>query len=151
MSEPAVPEGHSGHLAKDVIPGVCCCLQDSTPRPRLSLQQIPSCPARPQNPEGRRREALAQPAPPETSQGTKRQPRSDKLAGRPLSRIKILSRTGCCAGFGWHRLNFLHSSWYGAMFWICAGNSVDNAGMFLLLLSSAYTESRPGRGHSRDS
>jgi len=29
------------------------------------------------------------------------------------------------------------------MFWICAENSVDNTGMFLLLLSSAYTESRP--------
>ena len=29
------------------------------------------------------------------------------------------------------------------MFWICAGNSVDNSGMFSLLLSSAYTESRP--------
>jgi len=29
------------------------------------------------------------------------------------------------------------------MFWICAENSVDNIGMFLLLLSRAYTESRP--------
>uniref|UniRef100_A0A8B9YXA4 non-specific serine/threonine protein kinase n=1 Tax=Buteo japonicus TaxID=224669 RepID=A0A8B9YXA4_9AVES len=29
------------------------------------------------------------------------------------------------------------------MFWICAENSVDNAEMFQLLLSSAYTESRP--------
>ena len=29
------------------------------------------------------------------------------------------------------------------MFWICAGNSVDNTGVFWLLLSSAYTESRP--------
>jgi len=29
------------------------------------------------------------------------------------------------------------------MFWICAENSVDNTGMFLLLLSSAYTEPRP--------
>jgi len=29
------------------------------------------------------------------------------------------------------------------MFWICAGNSVDNIGMFYLLLSSSYTESRP--------
>ena len=57
----------------------------------------------------------------------------------------------------------------GLMFWICAENSVDNSGMFSLLLSSAYTESRPfllltlpcqrvgwgaqevGRGHSWDS
>ena len=49
----------------------------------------------------------------------------------------------CSACFGWDRVNFLHSSWYGAMFWICAENSVDNSGMFSLLLSSAYTASRP--------
>ena len=48
-----------------------------------------------------------------------------------------------CAGFDWGRVNFLRSSWYEAMFWICAENSVDNTGMFSLLLSSAYTESRP--------
>ena len=35
-----------------------------------------------------------------------------------------------CAGFAWDRVNFLHSSWYGAMVWICAENSVDNTGMF---------------------
>jgi len=29
------------------------------------------------------------------------------------------------------------------MFWICAENSVDNTGMFWLLLSSAYIEPRP--------
>ena len=27
-----------------------------------------------------------------------------------------------CAGFGWDTVDFLHSSWYGAMFWICAEN-----------------------------
>jgi len=56
------------------------------------------------------------------------------------------------------------------MLWICAENSVDNAEMFSLSLSSAYTESRAfllltphptseqaggaqevGRGHSQDS
>jgi len=53
------------------------------------------------------------------------------------------------------------------MFWICEENSVDNTEMFLLLLSSAYTDSGPfllltpphhaedtqevGRGHSWDS
>ena len=37
-----------------------------------------------------------------------------------------------CAGFGWDRVNFLHSSWYGAMFWICAGNSGDNTRIFVL-------------------
>jgi len=40
-------------------------------------------------------------------------------------------------------VNFLHSSLYGAMFWICDENSVDNTGTFSLLLSSAYTEPRP--------
>lgn len=25
-----------------------------------------------------------------------------------------------CAGFGWVRVNFLHSFCYGAVFWICA-------------------------------
>ena len=44
-----------------------------------------------------------------------------------------------CADFVWGRVNFLHSNWYGATFWICAENSVDNTGMFSLLLSSAYT------------
>ena len=48
-----------------------------------------------------------------------------------------------CAGFNWYRVNFLHSSYCGAMFWICAENSIDNTEMFLLLLSSAYIESRP--------
>ena len=76
---------------------------------------------------------------------------------------------GQCSGFGWSRVNVLHSSYYGAKFWICAENSVDNTGMFSLPLSSAHTEPRPflllppphqrgGRGgtrsrggHSRDS
>lgn len=35
-----------------------------------------------------------------------------------------------CAGFDCDRVNFLHRSWHGAMFWICTGNSVDNRGMF---------------------
>lgn len=51
-----------------------------------------------------------------------------------------------------------------AMFWICVENAVNNSGMFSLLLSCAYRESRPllalippcwgspeaGRGHSQD-
>ena len=49
---------------------------------------------------------------------------------------------GLCAGFGWDRVNFLHSSEYGAMVWICAENSVDNSGVVLLLLSSASTASK---------
>lgn len=43
------------------------------------------------------------------------------------------------AGLGWGGINFLHSIWSGAVFWICA----DNSGMFLFLLVRAYTESRP--------
>ena len=41
------------------------------------------------------------------------------------------------------RGNFLHSSWYGAAFGVCAENGVDNREVLLSLLSSAYTESRP--------
>lgn len=26
-----------------------------------------------------------------------------------------------CTGFGWDRINFIHSSCFGAVFWICAG------------------------------
>jgi len=48
-----------------------------------------------------------------------------------------------CADFGWDRVNFLHSSCYGTMFWILAENSVDNIEMFSLLLSSTYTNSGP--------
>jgi len=48
-----------------------------------------------------------------------------------------------CAGFGWDRFVFLHSSSFGAMFWLCAENSGDNRGMFSLVLTRAYTESRP--------
>lgn len=31
---------------------------------------------------------------------------------------------------GWSSVNFLHSSWYEPVFWIGAGNSPDNTGMF---------------------
>jgi len=46
-----------------------------------------------------------------------------------------------CADFGWVIVHFLHSTKYGAVFWICAENSVDNTGMFSSLLSSAHTAS----------
>lgn len=42
----------------------------------------------------------------------------------------------------WGGVSFLYSSQYGAVLWICAGNSVDNRGMILLSLDSAYTESK---------
>lgn len=35
----------------------------------------------------------------------------------------------------WLKVNFVHSSWSGAVIWICGGNSVDNTGMFFFLLS----------------
>jgi len=44
----------------------------------------------------------------------------------------------CCAGSDWKELNFLHSSLYGAVFWICAGN----APVSWLLLNSACTALR---------
>jgi len=43
-----------------------------------------------------------------------------------------------CAGFGWGKVGFLHSSWYRAMLCACAENHVDSTEMFPLLLSSAY-------------
>lgn len=36
------------------------------------------------------------------------------------------------------RINFLHSSKDEAMFWICEETSVDNPGIFSLLLNGAY-------------
>jgi len=56
--------------------------------------------------------------------------------------LLLLIVTMWCAGFGWDRVNFLHSNWYEAMFWICAENSIDNTRMSSSLLSHAYTESR---------
>lgn len=35
-----------------------------------------------------------------------------------------------CAGFSEDRVNFLHSSKYGVLFWICTWNNVDNTGTF---------------------
>jgi len=48
-----------------------------------------------------------------------------------------------CTDFGWDRVKFLYGGLYGAVLWICAENNVDDRRMFLLLLSSAYTASRP--------
>lgn len=42
------------------------------------------------------------------------------------------------ASFQWGRVNFIHSGWYGAVFWICAEHTVYNIEMFLLLLSRIY-------------
>jgi len=48
-----------------------------------------------------------------------------------------------CTGFGWARVNLLHASWNEAIFLTYAESNVDDAGMFLLLLSSTSAESRP--------
>lgn len=37
---------------------------------------------------------------------------------------------GFFTGFGWDKVNFLHSGWYGSKFWIFAGNSLGNSRMF---------------------
>jgi len=42
----------------------------------------------------------------------------------------LLFSLSFCTGFGWDKVKFLHSSFHGAMFWICDENSVDNTGMF---------------------
>lgn len=34
------------------------------------------------------------------------------------------------------------------MFWVCAGNGVDNTGMLLLLLSNVYAEARAESFHT---
>lgn len=44
-----------------------------------------------------------------------------------------------CTGFGWDKVAFLPKSSYGAVFWMCEQNSVDNRGMVQLLLENAYT------------
>lgn len=36
-----------------------------------------------------------------------------------------------CGGFGWDRVNFLHSSWYGAVFGIFVLKTVDNKNIFI--------------------
>lgn len=46
-------------------------------------------------------------------------------------------------GFDRERINFIHSTYHEAMVCICAENAVDNIETFLLLLSSADSETRP--------
>lgn len=36
-----------------------------------------------------------------------------------MDRRKYTDFIHLCAGFGWDRVNFLHGSYYGAIFWIC--------------------------------
>lgn len=39
---------------------------------------------------------------------------------------RVSSLLAACAGVGWGRVNFLHSSCSRAVFWICTGNMADN-------------------------
>jgi len=95
--------------------------------------------------------------------------KKDKIRYAENKKNQQKSNVFKCAGFGWDGVNFLHSSLYGAKFWICAEISVHSTGTLSLPPSSAWTESRPslllthpsseearwvhaaGRGHSRDS
>lgn len=59
---------------------------------------------------------------------------------RPEALTEVQRKTGTqgqnvlkmCAGFGWSRVNFLHSSKDKAMFWICPGNSADNRDVIVI-------------------
>lgn len=48
-----------------------------------------------------------------------------------------------CAVFSLDSGNFLHSSWYETVFWICDQNNIDNTKMFSLLLRSTCTVASP--------
>lgn len=48
------------------------------------------------------------------------------LHGRAFSYLLVIS---LCTGFAWDRVKFLHSSSYGSLLWICAGNRVGNTEM----------------------
>lgn len=52
------------------------------------------------------------------------------------TRLKDLLNTSLDCG----KVNFLYSSWYGAVVLGCDQNGVDNSGVFLLLMSSTYTD-----------
>lgn len=54
----------------------------------------------------------------------------------------VIKQKDPCACYSWDRVNFLQSSKYGAMLWICEENSVDNPGIFSLLLNGVYTRVR---------
>lgn len=62
-----------------------------------------------------------------------------RLARRPIKKPSVSGY----AGLGWGRVNFIHSSLYGAVLFICGGKGLENSGVFSWLLSCAYRESRP--------
>lgn len=80
--------------------------------------------------------------------------------------LSLQARFRTCILFYCNGFLFLHGGWCDAMFWIYNLKGADNTPVFLLLLSSVYTVSRPflllpppqqrggaqgaGRGHSWD-
>lgn len=46
------------------------------------------------------------------------------------SALKKTKHKSNSADFSWDWVNFLYSSYCGALVWICAGNSIDNTSMF---------------------
>lgn len=57
--------------------------------------------------------------------------------------LSLQARFRTCVLFCYNGVLFLHSGRCDAMFWIYDLNSADDAPVFLLLLSSVYTVSRP--------
>lgn len=55
---------------------------------------------------------------------------SPVFSGFVINKIGAQGIQGMCADLGWDRVNFLPSSWYWTVFWICAGNHINNTEMF---------------------
>ena len=55
----------------------------------------------------------------------------------------------CWTGFGWDRVNFLHCSWYGTMFWIRAEKDVFVIAEQCLHTVKAFPASHPNPPASR--
>lgn len=61
----------------------------------------------------------------------------------PLMCVKIQKITSKMFTFSlWNRVNFVHNSWYGAMFQTYDENNVNNTLIFQLLWCSGYAKSR---------
>lgn len=82
------------------------------------------------------------------------------MAGTSWRRGKSRDSTGIlhfpkCAGCGWGRVSFPHSSWWWAVFWICPESRIDTVKMFLLcfhsiqLFSASHPAQWGGRGCTR--
>lgn len=65
---------------------------------------------------------------------------SVKIVFPSLLKGKYQSNSGVCAGFSYAKVIFLHSSYYGTVACICAGNSADNSEMYWLLLISTQSQ-----------